>query len=69
MFRFLITRGILKTVNDIGIPAWAGTDGTSLFPNYLKALETSTSSKMVSVALELLTRTHDRVELDEYLKT
>ena len=68
--RFLITRGILKDrLNDIGIPAWAGTDGTALFPNYLKALETSTSSKMVSVALELLSRTHNRVDLDEYLKT
>ena len=68
--RFLIARGISKDkLNDIGIPAWAGTDGTALFPDYLKALETATSSKMISVALELLSRTCSRVELDEYLKT
>ena len=68
--RFLISRGVSKEyLNNIGIPAWAGADGTCLFPSYLKALQTATTNKMVAVALELLLKTPDRVNLDEYLQT
>lgn len=67
--RFLISRGVSKdVVNNIGIPAWAGVDGVCLYPSFLKALQTATTNKMVSIAFELLQKTPDRIKLDEYLQ-
>ena len=67
--KFLKDYGVsTNTLNDAGIPAWAGEDGTHMFPTFTKALGQATTHSQVRHALRLLDQSADRTSLDEFLR-
>eukprot|EP00945_MAST-04E_sp_MAST-4E-sp1_P008967 g8967.t1 len=66
--RFLVEYGVSKDCcNNSGIPAWAGMEGTNLFPTYTRALSHARTHYQVKIALRAIELTAEKTGLVEFV--